>query len=266
MNTAMLFFLRFSLVCFALTCIKPAHAQLIKGDEQINSRWASASQQIDGQLNDWADSLNFHNEETGFSFSMRNNIKTLFIAVKSEDSQNLNRIFSRGISFSFNTDGKKKAGPTIIFPVIERSGQTSKAATTPTAEQVKELQKSMLSNIQRINVFGFSDIRDGSVSLQNTYGLSAAASLDVHNKLVIEIAVPLELLDITTDHQAIACLFEINGVKAPKAAYDPNRDSRNTRYGYPSRGYGYDRLPRYNKTNEPKGFWIKTVLAKNLNN
>ena len=265
MKTSMLFLSRFCLICFAVLNIKPAQAQVIKGDEQINSRWATTSQKIDGQLNDWADSLNFRNAETGFSFSIRNNTQTLFIALKSEDSQNLNMIFSRGISFSFNTDGKKKPGPTIVFPVIERSGQT-KAAKTPTAERVKEQQKNLLSNIQRINVYGFPDIRDGSVSLQNTYGLAAAGSFDADNKLVIEIAVPLQLLDITTDHQPIACLFEINGVKAPKAVYDPNRDSRNTRYGYPSRGYGYERLPRYNRTNEPKGFWIKTVLAKNLNN
>ena len=266
MNILTRFFLKFYLICFALICVKPASAQVIKGDEQINSRWASGSQQTDGRLNDWADSLNYHNEETSFSFSIRNNNETLFIALRSEDSQNLGSIFSRGISFSFNTGGKKKPGQTIVFPVVERRGQTGKPAKAPSTDQVKEMQRDMLSDIKRINVYGFPDIRDGAISIQNTYGIAAAATLDAQDDLIIEIAVPLHLLDITTDHQPIACLFEINGIKAPRAVYDPNRDSRNTRYGYPSRGYGYERLPRYNKSNEPKGFWIKTTLAKNLNN
>ena len=266
MSIAMPYLSRLYLICFALICVKPIAAQTIKGDEQINSRWASGSQQIDGKLDDWADSLNYNNEETRFSFSIRNNGETLFIALKSRDVQNLGNIFSRGISFSFNTDGKKKPGPTIIFPVVERSGQTGKSVKAPTVGEVREMQKIMLADIKRINVHGFPDIRDGAISIKNTYGIAAAATFDAQDNLVIEIAVPLHLLEITTDHQPIACLFEINGVKAPRAAYDPSRDSRNTRYGYPTRGYGYERLPRYNKNNEPKGFWVKTTLAKNLNN
>lgn len=237
-------------------------AQKIKGDEQINSKWAADSLKIDGELADWKDSLSFYNEDTRFAFSVSNNNQTLFIAVKSQDSKNLGRIFSRGISFSFNTEGKKKAISTIVFPVIERGGQANRPAKAPTAAQIKDLQKKMLSDIKRFNVYGFPDVRDGAISIQNTYGISAAATFDSQENLVIEIAVPLRLLGVTTDHQPIACLFEINGIKAPRATYDPNRDTRNTRYGYPTRDYGYERLPRYNRINEPTGFWVKTTLAK----
>ena len=253
------------LLCFSLLSFRPAAAQTIKGDEQIRSHWSAGSIKADGHLHDWKDSLSYHNEDTRFSFDISNDDETLFIAVKSEDNQNLNRIFSRGISFSFNTEGKKKAGATIVFPILERGAQTGRSGKTPSAAESKELRKKMLADIRRINVYGFPEIRDGAISIQNTYGIAAAATFNEQEDLIIELEVPLRLLGITTDSQPIACLFEINGVKAPRAAYDPNRDPRNTRYGYPSRGYGYERLPRYNKNNEPTGFWVRTTLAKNLN-
>jgi hypothetical protein len=259
------FFLRFGMVCFSLILFRPAIAQTIKKDEPIRNQWAARPLSIDAQLNDWGDSLSFYNDDTRFAFNITNNSETIFIAVKSTDKNNLGRIFARGISFSFNTAGKKKNGPTIVFPVVDRSSQALKPAKAPTPSQLKEIQKKMLAGINRIHVFGFPDIRDGAISISNNYGISAAATLDDQDNLIIELAVPIRQLDITDPQQPLFCLFEINGVKAPRA-YDPNQDLRNSRYGYPQRGYGYERMPRSNKTNEPIGFWIKTLLAINLNN
>ncbi|NEU09264.1 hypothetical protein GZH53_13135 [Flavihumibacter sp. R14] len=259
-------FFLLGMVCLSVVLLRPAAAQTIKKDEIIHNQWAARPFSIDAQLNDWSDSLSFYNDDTRFAFDISNNSETIFIAVKSTDKQNLGRIFSRGISFSFNTEGKKKNGPTIVFPIIDRSSQALKPAKAPTPAQVKEIQKKMLADIKRINVFGFPDIRDGAISINNNYGVSAAAFLDAQDNLIIELAVPIRLLNITDPQQPLFCLFEINGIKAPRASYDPNQDYRSSRYGYPQRGYGYERMPRYSKSNEPTGFWIKSILAKNLNN
>lgn len=233
-------------------------------DDMIVNQWAAETLKIDGQLNDWGDSLKYYNENTRFSFNIRNNQETLYLAIRSRDKQNLNRILSRGISFSVNTEGKKKPGATVVFPVIDRSSQPLKP--TKPQQEVKEVQQEILSKIRKINVNGFREILDGSISMNNTYGISAAAGFDKQDNFMIEIAIPLQLLEITADQSLLACSIEINGIKAAKTSYDPYRDRRSGMYGYPSRDYGYDRRPAVNKQNLATGFWIKTTLAKNLNN
>ena len=98
--------------------------------------------------------------------------------------------------------------------------------------------------------------------MNNTYGIGAAAGFDSENNLVTEIAIPLQHLGITNNHESIAILIEINGIKQPRTAYNPNRDSRSGMYGYPNRDYRYDRRPLVNKQNAATGFWVKSTLAK----
>ena len=244
--------------CFLV--VKSTTAQVIKDDGVIINEWAQKPIDIDGQLKDWNDSLRYFNEDTQFAFNILNDDKTLYLAIKSKNKQNLNRIFARGISFSVNTEGKKKSGPTVIFPVVERTSQSSK----PQKKQpdIKEVQADILSRIRKINVTGFPEILDGPVSMNNTYGIAASAGFDSNDDFVTEIAIPLHLLGISTKHELIAVLIEINGIKQARSTYNPNRDSRRDMYGYPNRDYRYDRRPVINKQNSPIGFWIKSTLAK----
>jgi hypothetical protein len=263
MKKSSLLGLSIRLLCCSLFVINVAAAQS-KSEEIIINEWADKPMSINGKLDDWADSLRHFNENTGFSYQLRNNRETLFLAIKSTEKQNLNRILARGITFSINTEGKKKAGPTIVFPVLDRIGQTERQAKVPAADQVKHNQQQILSKLTKINVTGFKEILDGAVSLNNTYGISAAANFDGQDKLVVEIAIPLALLEITPDHKQIACLIEINGVKQARASYDPNRNPRSGIYG--NQGRTYERRPPINKQNLATGFWIRSTLAKDLNN
>ena len=255
------------MLCIICSCGLSTNAQVIKNDDTIVNQWASDSLQIDGDLKDWGDSLKYFNENTNFSFNLRNNNETIYLAIKSRDKQNLSRILARGISFSINSEGKKKPGATVIFPLVARSSQPQKP-TTPNKDS-KEVQKQILKRIQQIFVTGFPEIIDGPVSMKNTYGISAAAGFDTQDNLIVEVAIPFSHLGFTAEQNLIACLIEINGVKPPRTAYDPYREERNRRnrmYGYPTRDYNFDRRPGVNKQNLATGFWIKSALAKNLNN
>jgi len=250
-------------LCLVISCVlifSSTTAQIIKNDGMAVSQWAHKPLDIDGQLKDWNDSLQYFNEETQFAFNILNDDKTLYLAIKSKNKQNLNRILARGISFSVNTEGKKKPGPTVIFPVLERSSQPEKPVKGQ--PNLKEAQAQILSRVRKINVTGFAEILDGSISMSNTYGISAAANFDSEDNLTAEIAIPFSLLGITSGQDLIALLVEINGIKQPRSAYDPNRDSRSGMYGYPNRDYRYDRRPITNKQNAATGFWIKSTLAK----
>ena len=245
--------------CFIL--ITQAKSQS-KNDILINNDWAKSPIQIDGNLNDWQDSLTHRNESMQISYNLKNDGKKLYMAIKSHNKQNLNRIIARGISFSFNTEGQKKPGETIIFPVFDRVSQPKKPVTVPPAQAEKQL----LSRITRLFVTGFSGIKDGPVSLNNTYGISAAAGFDGKGQLIIEVAIPFDELKINGTPESIACLIEINGIRQPKTAFDPNRNSaRRDRFGNPNRDYRFDRQPAIDKQSLATGFWFKSNLAKNPN-
>ena len=253
--------------CLVISCLfsfKTSIAQTVKGDDMVLNQWASNSVEIDGNLKDWSDSLRYYHENTRFSFNIVNNQEVLYVAIKSHDKQNLNRILARGISFSVNAEGKKKAGPTVIFPVLQTRQPVK--SVRPQQESKEKKQLEILSGIKKINVTGFSEILDGSISLANSYGIAAAAGFDKEDNLVLELAIPLQLLNITTDQKIIACSIEINGIKSARAVYDPNRDRRRDMYGNRSMDYGYDRRPAVNKQNLATGFWIKSTLAKKNNN
>lgn len=252
----------FLLITGCLLFVNNSKAQS-KNDIIINNQWAANTLKVDGKLDEWGDSLQNFNENTGFSYNLKNNQGMLYLAIKSHNKQNLNRIIARGISFSFNTEGKKKQGETLIFPVFDRVS-TPKKPVKPVSgpEQTRQEYDQLLSRISRLFITGFSDIKDGPISLNNTYGISAAAGFDEQGNLTIEVAVPFEQLQITNKATQLACLIEINGIKQVRSTYDPNRNSRNNRYGYPNRDYGYDRRPAVDKQLLATGFWIKSSLAK----
>lgn len=249
---------------FSCLLIPDSVAAQNKSDNDILNEWANPALKIDGNLNDWNDSLKHYNENTGFSFNISNNKDYLYLAIKSQDKKNLSRILARGISFSVNTEGKKKPGQTVVFPVFDRGSQLPKPANVKTEGQVQKNQEQILSKIKQIKVYGFADVLDGAISLQNTYGISAAANFDAQDNMVIEIAIPFRLLKISNIKDPISCLIEINGIKPPKSTYNPDMyPRRNRRYGgYDDRNYDYERRPTIDKQLLSTGFWIKSTLAK----
>lgn len=240
-----------------------------KNNDLIKNEWAVNPLSVDGNLKDWGDSLKYFNESTQFSFDIRNNNDFLYVAIISKNKQNLNRILARGITFSVNTEDRKKNGATVVFPVIDRLNLTpgSGKEKAPATQPDQQFQEQIISKITKINVSGFPDIIDGPVSLKNSYGISAAAAFNGQDNFVIEFAIPFSQLGISpVAGQQIACLFQLNGVKQPRTTYDPNRNSRGGMYGYPSRDYGYDRRPVVNRQNLTAGFWVKSILTTRINN
>jgi len=233
-----------------------------KADQIINSKRVNNLIKIDGKLNDWADSLHNYNENTRFSYDLKNDTGMIYLAIKSQDKQNLNRIVARGISFSFNKEGKKKQEETLIYPIFDKSRTDKKPVRSIDGpEQKTRLQDELLIKITKLYVSGFTNIKDGAVSLNNTYGISAAAGFDQDNHLIIEIAIPFNQLLITDPLSPLACFIEINGIKQPRAVYDPNRNLRNSRYGNQNRDYGLDRRPTIDKQTIATGFWFKFALS-----
>src|SRR5690606_8959372 len=161
-----------SIIAFvAVANLSPAFSQR-KAELVITDR-AQKPLSIDGQLDDWTDSLTLYNETTRLYYRLANDDQNIYLALQSASSEDLTKIFAGGISFSANIEGKKKDHPTVTFPLPDRvTGGSRNPRERPGLE---EMQKQVLSRIRDIKVSGFKEIIDGGISLQNTYEIGRAS-------------------------------------------------------------------------------------------
>jgi hypothetical protein len=249
-----------SIIAFvAVANLSPAFSQR-KAELVITDR-AQKPLSIDGQLDDWTDSLTLYNETTRLYYRLANDDQNIYLALQSASSEDLTKIFAGGISFSANIEGKKKDHPTVTFPLPHRvTGGSRNPRERPGLE---EMQKQVLSRIRDIKVSGFKEIIDGGISLQNTYGIKAAAAFDKNNNLITEIAIPLALLDLDISQtDPVTYKIRINGLQSPvsrvQGGSNAMRQPRGNMYGSPF-------PPRNNPMNHllrPTEFYIKSSLAK----
>lgn len=248
--------------------------QAQKKNEVIENSIAPQQVKIDGKLNEWGDSLKNYNAAAKLSYVIANDENKLYLAIRSSDKQIISKIMVGGIDFTVNTSGKKKEGPTVTFPVINRQGMRQQGGK-PNKQQfdTTEMRQKMFSQIKEIKVNHFKSIVDGSISIYNDYGISAAVAYDASGGLVYELAIPLQQLELSaTDNKVLAYNIKINGLQLPQMPSEGNRESG----GYPMGGgmygggmYGGGGMGRYNGNAMDRNpmfqstdFWIKATLVK----
>lgn len=240
-----------------------------KKAEAIPAKWADQAPVIDGQLNDWKDSLDQYNNSAKLYYSLSNDNENIYLAIKNNSRENLTAILATGISFSANIESNKKNPPKITFPIIDRT--PGKKRNTTEQPEPEEIQKEILSRIKEVRVSGFKEIIDGGISLYNTYGIKAATGFDSKNNLVQEIAIPLSLLGLQSGNtEPVSYSIRINGFQGP--AIRQERDMYNDMYrGRYGRNYGgmyrgmYGGMPGGSYTTRPQStaveFFIRSPLA-----
>jgi hypothetical protein len=241
-----------------LFSLAPAYSQ--KKAELITTRWADQPIVANGSLDDWQDSLTFYNEATRLSYGLSNDDKYIYLAIKSTAKEDLGRILVGGISFSVNIEDTKKDPPTIIFPILDRTPGKPRNVNEP--REPEEIQNEILSRIKDIKVKGFKEIIDGGISLQNTWGIRAAAGFDKGN-LVQEIIIPLSLLNLSLSQTSeVLYSIKINGL--PAAPVNMSRQNQNIprqRMG----GMYRNQFPQYNtpmnRQKTSTEFFIRSSLA-----
>jgi hypothetical protein len=231
-----------------------------KKAEMINTRWANNPIVADGSLSDWPDSLSLFNEATNLYYSLANDDKNVYLAIRSASKQDLTKILAGGISFSANIEGKKKDPATVIFPVLDRTPGKSK--NTKEQPEIEEMQKQILSRIKDIKVAGFKEIIDGGISLQNTYGIRAAASFDKNNNLIQEIIIPLSLLNLSTTSAAeVTYSIRVNGLQGASVGMNQRQTAQRQPMGGMYGGQFPPRNSAMNKLLTSTEFYIRSRLA-----
>ena len=208
---------------------------------------------VDGNLKEWDDSFQAYNKQTRLYYTISNDDQMLYLAVKSTDMQNSNKIAAGGITLTLNTEGKKKDKDAFVltFPVIARQagrgfggpgGPGAPGANgqrggfgpdgqrgfgdrnnKPDSATMAARHKQTIDAAKEIRLSGFKDITDSTISIYNEYSIKAAIGYDAAGNYGYELAIPLKLLNITPgDKKEIAYNIKVNGLTMPN--FDRRRD------------------------------------------
>lgn len=222
-------------------------------DVQEVSLWAPAGVKADGKLIEWNDSFQAFNKATKLFYTISNDEKNVYLAIKSTDPMNNNKILAGGITIAVNTEGKKKVENTysITYPVvaplisIQRGGNPGGggqggritmniggggaaggaggmrammggAPGEPVDSAMLAARKKALLAYKEIKVAGFKDIADSLISLYNEHGIKTMANYDAEGNFLYEVAIPLKLMGLSAGStNDLAYNVKVNGLQIP---------------------------------------------------
>lgn len=201
---------------------------------------------IDGKSTEWNDTFSAENKRTEILYTLANDDKNLYLVVKSANAAAANKIMMGGLSFTINTQAKKrdKEAYTITYPLVPRAnrnqggrnGQGGQGGQMRMGGQAAGAQggfqnrpqqtqqqrdsamlvqrKTQLATVKEIKIAGFKNIPDSLISIYNEYGLKAVASFDQSGNFIYELAIPLNLLELTSSGTELAYQIKLNGMSA----------------------------------------------------
>ncbi len=148
---------------------------------------------VDGKLSDWGTELKTTLAVQGIEYEMRNDDANLYIAYRVKDPVQQLKVFTQGVQWMFNLSGKRRDGPFIVFPVVDRISVRSLMSVdndfTP-----DELRVALKDAVRGVRVQQMGNLLNGLISLNNEYGLLMAVEMDEEDALCMEVKIPLHLL------------------------------------------------------------------------
>lgn len=198
-------------------------------DVQGNSVLVQSNVRIDGKNQEWG-SFAAENKRTNLWYTIANDDKNLYLAIKAIDHETITKIMAGGLSFTINTKGKKKDQDafSITYPLLTRTGGTrgnmgqnrQRAGQDRQEQSQKERdsinlnqRKTQLAGVKEIKVLGFKQVPDTLISIYNEYGIKAVAKMDEQGAYIYEAAIPLSLLEIAVgSNNEIAYQIKLNGL------------------------------------------------------
>lgn len=261
---------------------------------QEAAMWAPDNVKVDGKLNEWSD-LQVLNKATQVYYTLANDDKNLYLAIRSANQSTANKIVAGGINLTINAAGKKSDKDAVIItfptsnvtslsnlvtPAVRQAGDTRRPQID--TELVAEVHKAAIDAAKEIKIKGIKEITDSVISVYNEYGIKAAINFDAKGNLVYELAVPLNYLHLT-DAATLAYNVKLNGIggnSMPGGAMftgglaagtppDPDRNAMNYNAGGGGGAFTSavgstrpsDMIDMQTMMN-PTDFWSKYTLAK----
>lgn len=221
---------------------------------------------VDGDLSDWGGELKHQNKAQELNYEIRNDEQHLFIAVRIEDEQRQVEAITWGINFMLNDEGKRREGPAVLFPAVDRIAFRA-MMSKENENRPDDIRVAGLQSVRGIQVMRMGDLLDGLISLDNQYGVQAVAMIDEENVLCVEMRLPLNLVTEKSlnENTPIAYNVKIGGSGPARGPQGQERTAPSRPMGsemgrYPgngSRGGFGSSAPRAND-----GIWGLLQLAK----
>ncbi len=248
-------------------------------DVQEESLWAPIVK-VDGKINEWTTPLKAANRSTNLSYSMANDNKNLYLVIQSSETATNNKIMLGGITLAVNTDGKKKVKDSynITYPIITRVRRTRIPGQGGGGGGFQQLNREQRDSMQKaqaktqleaakdIKVFGFKTITDSLISVYNEYGIKASAKFDNAGIFTYELAIPLDLLNITANNpKEFAYNIKLNGLQFNGGGGDRQggggRPVGGGGGGRPTGGFGGSGNIDFQALMSPTDMWGKYTLT-----
>ncbi|MBB6239449.1 putative membrane protein YgcG [Pedobacter sp. AK013] len=151
----------------------------------------------DGISNEWNEPLNQYNDATKLAFALANDDKNLYIIIESLDPQTTFSVLRGGITLNINTEGKKKDGMKLTFPLMDRPPMPKEGEEQPLSPDGATHDPVVMN--KSIRVSGFKNIADGELPAINQDGIETGMSIHPNRDLIYELSIPLVQLQVGLD-------------------------------------------------------------------
>lgn len=228
----------------------------------IDSHWSNKTD-INGDLSEWGDSLSNYFPEQDLHYSFANDDQYLYIAILVKNKEKQIQAVHNGFKISINTDGKRNNGANLSFPIPDKVALS--ALSDQSHDKKHDVRKIALKATKAYYVGGFPSILDGPISINNNYGIHAAATIDSADWLSYEAAIRLDQLNMKSFKETLAINIKINGIiRTAYTITEPISRRRGARYPYNNNGY-YPQSRSGVQSKEEPGVWQYVHLASNAN-
>ncbi|WP_188754125.1 hypothetical protein [Pedobacter psychrotolerans] len=275
MNIKLITLFLFSII----SCCYSLSAQEVEENIRMNKAFKA-----DGISNEWNEPLNQYNDATKLAFALANDDQNLYIIIESLDPQTTFSILRGGITLNINTEGKKKDGIKLIFPLMDKPPipKDTEGKDKPWPNEGSEIHDPNAVN-KSIKISGFKNIADGNLPAINQSGITTGMSIHPNRDLIYELSIPLAQLQVSLDFKKpLVYNVKINQPRQSGFKKDGNKPMSEGRpggrgekggmggghggMGGGGRGAGGQRPPEGLEGNAPgsksSDFWIKYKLVK----
>ena len=221
-----------------LCCIVLSAAAQKLPNKQETSILAPATIKVDGKLDEWNDKLQAYNDGSRVFYTLSNDSKNLYLALKTESRQGAEKALAGGITLSLisPTDKKKKTDITYHATAFNDAHDELTFLPKKFNDRLKEGNKHKMDSLVRvgnnmlgkfyknIQVKGIKEIKDPIIPIYNTESIVVAARLNNNMDYVYELAIPLKLLaDVFTPNGLVKYNLQVNahGVVKNPGQFDP---------------------------------------------
>lgn len=155
----------------------------------------------DGISNEWNEPLNQYNDATKLAFALANDDKNLYIIIESLDPQTTFSVLRGGITLNINTEGKKKDGMKLTFPLMDKPPMSNEGEEHHDHVPLSPdgaIHDPIAMN-KSIRVSGFKNIPDGELAATTRDGIETGMSIHPNRDLIYELSIPLTQLKVGLD-------------------------------------------------------------------